>query len=302
MISVVIPVYNSAPYLRQCLDSVLAQTFKDWELLLVDDASADGSSDICREYAAHCSRVRVLRHDTNRGVSAARNTGIHAACGEWITFVDADDTLSPSALTRLHEVAVLTDAPIVCGAITRSPKWKPGHGYSMHRAAELIAATLHQLPGTDNCPVGKIYRRSIFGHGLLFEEGMRFEDLDLFYRLYQRAGSVAVIPDTVYYYRQHPHSFMNTPSVSTLDIVTVCERLLAWAADSGDARIIRAAADRAFAGACTALSALRRLPDNPQVRARALNLLRDNRRAALQSPRLKNRIAAIVAPLLFKKN
>lgn len=89
-ISVIVPVYNVEPYLRQCVDSILNQTFMDYELLLVDDGSTDRSGAICDEYASLDARVKVF-HTTNRGVSAARNLGIDEASAEWITFVDSDD-------------------------------------------------------------------------------------------------------------------------------------------------------------------------------------------------------------------
>lgn len=92
-ISVIIPVYNAEKYLRRCIDSVLSQTFTDFELLLIDDGSKDKSGAICDEYAAKDSRVRVF-HKENGGVSSARNLGIDNAKGEWISFVDADDEIS----------------------------------------------------------------------------------------------------------------------------------------------------------------------------------------------------------------
>ena len=97
--SIIIPVYNVAPYLRECLDSVLAQTFTDWEAICVDDGSTDGSGAILDEYAAKDSRFRVF-HQSNAGVSAARNRGLDEAKGEWIWFVDSDDKIKPYALER----------------------------------------------------------------------------------------------------------------------------------------------------------------------------------------------------------
>ena len=95
--SIIIPVYNVAPYLRECLDSVLAQTFADWEAICVDDGSTDGSGAILDEYAAKDSRFRVI-HQRNAGVSAARNEALKKAQGEYIAFVDADDAVVPSWL------------------------------------------------------------------------------------------------------------------------------------------------------------------------------------------------------------
>ena len=93
MFSIVIPVYNVAPYLRECLDSLLAQTCADWEAVCVDDGSTDSSGAILDEYAANDSRFVVV-HQENRGVSAARNKGLDIAKGEWLVFLDGDDAAS----------------------------------------------------------------------------------------------------------------------------------------------------------------------------------------------------------------
>ena len=90
LISIIIPVYNVEHYLAECLDSVLAQTYKNLEIILVDDGSIDGSGQICDNYAGKDSRIKVI-HQTNAGVSAARNKGLKVAKGEYIGFVDADD-------------------------------------------------------------------------------------------------------------------------------------------------------------------------------------------------------------------
>lgn len=95
--SIVIPVYNVAPYLRECLDSVIAQTCSDWECICVDDGSSDGGGAILDEYAAMDTRFKVI-HQPNSGVSAARNAGMDLACGEWLTFLDADDLYAPGWL------------------------------------------------------------------------------------------------------------------------------------------------------------------------------------------------------------
>ena len=97
-ISVIVPVYKVEKYLHECVDSILAQTFRDFELILVDDGSPDNCGAICDEYAAKDSRIRVI-HQENQGLSGARNSGIDVARGEYITFVDADDSIEPCLYT-----------------------------------------------------------------------------------------------------------------------------------------------------------------------------------------------------------
>ena len=116
-VSVVVPVYNKAPYLAACLESVLAQTLPSLELICVDDGSTDGSREILDRFAERDPRVKVICHDRNRGAAAARNLGLDAANGEFVQFTDADDLLDPDALRLLITAARADTVPIVRGGI-----------------------------------------------------------------------------------------------------------------------------------------------------------------------------------------
>ncbi len=117
-ISIITPVYNVRDYLEKCVESVLAQTMNDWELILVNDGSTDGSEKLCRALAAGDSRIRVL-DQTNAGVGAARNAGLDAAAGEYITFLDSDDAYAPEHLERLYAAARESGAVVTaCGAVS----------------------------------------------------------------------------------------------------------------------------------------------------------------------------------------
>ena len=116
-VSVIIPVYNAERFLCECLDSVIAQTFTDFEVILVDDGSTDGSGAICDEYASIDNRVSVI-HNNNGGVSAARNVGIERANGKWICFFDADDILFPDALENLIRRTADDVDSVCCGYVT----------------------------------------------------------------------------------------------------------------------------------------------------------------------------------------
>lgn len=113
LISVVVPVYNAEEFLPSCIDSVLSQTYANWELILVDDGSTDGSLAVCRDYAARDPRIRVI-HQENQGVSAARNLGIDNAAGVYIAFVDSDDYIHREFLSVLLADALDHGADIVC--------------------------------------------------------------------------------------------------------------------------------------------------------------------------------------------
>lgn len=114
MISIIVPVYNTEQYLPHCIDSILSQSFTDFELLLIDDGSTDGSGRICDAYAEKDSRIRVF-HKKNGGVSSTRNLGLDEAKGEWICFVDADDWLEPQAVELLVKKQLETGADVVSG-------------------------------------------------------------------------------------------------------------------------------------------------------------------------------------------
>ena len=113
-ISIIVPVYKTEAYLEKCVDSILAQTFRDFELLLIDDGSPDNCPALCEEAAARDPRIRVI-HQKNAGLSAARNTGVEAARGEWIGFVDSDDSIAPEMYETLLTYAQRDGAQIaVC--------------------------------------------------------------------------------------------------------------------------------------------------------------------------------------------
>ena len=125
-ISVIVPIYNAAPFLHKCIESILGQTYQNLELILVDDCSADGSVEICSDYALKDTRVRVYQNDIRTGVSGARNLGISKSSGTYIMFVDADDWLALDAieiclpyipeydLVRVSATAVFPDKDVLC--------------------------------------------------------------------------------------------------------------------------------------------------------------------------------------------
>ena len=113
-ISVIVPVYKVEPYLRRCIDSILGQTFRDFELILVDDGSPDGCPVICDEYAKNDSRIKVI-HQANQGLSVARNNGVKAAVCRWVSFVDSDDAIHPQMLEHFLRAVETTGARIAMG-------------------------------------------------------------------------------------------------------------------------------------------------------------------------------------------
>lgn len=183
LISVVVPVYKVEPYLRRCIDSVLAQDWKDFELILVDDGSPDRCGIICDEYAERDSRVRVI-HKQNGGLSDARNAGINAACGNYLSFVDSDDYIAPTYLSYLYALLKSAENCKVSQAnhfIVREGKTalnSPGKGTAIFSQGQAFEAVLYH-DRVDVSAWGKLYERSVFD-SLRFPVGKLYEDTFLF--------------------------------------------------------------------------------------------------------------------------
>ena len=196
LISVIVPVYNTEKYLRRCIDSVLAQTYTDFELLLIDDGSKDSSGTICDEYAAQDARVRVF-HKENGGVSSARNLGLDNAQGEWITFVDSDDYIEENFLKSFERKL---DADIVIGnaVVLKSHigtkihlKYIPLGFYFDIR--QILCDHMQEL--NLRSPWGKLYRTNIISD-LKFNESIHLGEDTLFNLCcFQRITSISVLGD-----------------------------------------------------------------------------------------------------------
>jgi len=203
-ITVMVPVYNGEAYLSQCIDSILAQTFQAFQLLIVDDGSTDGSGTIADRYAQNDTRVRVI-HQANGGLSNARNRALAATESEWLTFVDADDWLEPTCLSSMAALREPFQARMVAcnhwietprGTFTRFPAAQEPQKLSYAKACENI---LYHLP-PDVSAWGKLYHRSLF-EGLSYPAGRLFEDTYLIADLLHAAGSVVMEYRPQYHYR-----------------------------------------------------------------------------------------------------
>ena len=205
--SIVIPVYNVASYLRECLDSVLAQTFADWEAICVDDGSTDGSGAILDEYAAKDGRFKVI-HQTNSGVSAARNAGLKFIRGDWFLFLDADDMLRPQALSNFE--SVLRKHPEVDGVLVHPyiPCWDGGAVPPECINPDVLVenATCEDLflgpYAANGFPFSRLYRRSKFGC-LTFRTDMHMgEDVCFWFDVLGVHASWVIVYAEYYLYRQ----------------------------------------------------------------------------------------------------
>ncbi len=210
LISVIVPVYNAEKFLARCVDSILAQTYRNIEVLLVDDGSRDGSPAICDAYAARDGRVRVI-HKPNGGVSAARNDGIEAAFGEFIAFCDNDDFYAPGMLERLLGMCLDNDCGIAhCrfakgdGENLPTPPQQPVKVFSSREILESFytEATIYVWD--------KLYRRDVWADVRFPVGSYTMEDQMVVHHTLWAAGCVAVVREKLYYHYIHPGSVMNS--------------------------------------------------------------------------------------------
>ncbi len=212
MISIVVPVYRVEPYLEQCLDSILSQTYRDIEILLIDDGSPDRCGEICDRYAEADPRIRVF-HTENRGLSAARNLGIDHAKGEYLGFVDSDDWIEPDMYERLLHAAEESRADIaVCGRFREYPDQSRillPEARVLEREAAVRALVLHEIK---NASWDKLYRRACFD-GVRFPVGRVNEDVSTTYRTFLQAERVVSIAVPLYHYRMRKGSIMEEKGI-----------------------------------------------------------------------------------------
>lgn len=224
------PIYNVEAYLAECLDSILSQGFRNFELIIVDDGSPDRSYAIARRYAAKDSRVKIVRRP-NGGLGAARNTGVQHARGTFLMFVDSDDSLPLGAIGPMVRSARRSGADIVAGAAVRftgSRRWTPEWVHELH-AKTRLGITLEDFPRLlrNNYTWGKLYRRSFWrAQGLTFREGVAYEDQPIISQLYARARKIDVLARVVYEYRARADGSSISQQTSTVSDVR--DRVAAW--------------------------------------------------------------------------
>ena len=215
-ISVIVPVYNTEAYLSRAIDSILAQSFEDFELILIDDGSTDSSSTICDDYCGKDSRVRVV-HNENQGVSAARNCGIDMATGDWVTFIDSDDYVLPEYLQNLYDNSQKYNSDFVMTGIVRVHENNPD---------DKVIREWHELV-VDKNDIEKLYEENIlqyqkgpviklFKNEILKKSGVRFdarlsrgEDALFVYSYLLHCNVLSVAPGAYYYYCLRDGSLMS---------------------------------------------------------------------------------------------
>jgi len=218
LISIIVPIYNVEPYIRKCVDSILNQTYKELEIILVEDGSPDKCGDICDEYSLKDNRVKTI-HKKNGGLSSARNAGIDIAKGEYIGFVDSDDWIENDMYETLYKTLTERNADIsVCGRyivqdgrITTISDTEEVQTFT--RCEALSQLVLDEYNGIKNFAWDKLYKKELF-ETIRYPEGRCFEDIFTTYKLFAISEKIAEIKSPKYYYLMRGDSICgtNTPS------------------------------------------------------------------------------------------
>ncbi len=209
-ISIIVPIYRVEKYLGKCIESILAQTFKDFEVILVDDGSPDRCGDICEEYALKDSRIKVL-HKENGGLSDARNAGIEIAQGEYLAFIDSDDYVAPDMYDALYCLAQEYHADmVICNAVlvdeVAEAIYKDCSDIYVMNSEEALKQMIFKRLFAVNA-WNKIYRRELFSK-IRYPKGMLYEDFATTYKLIDCCNNIVYTPSEKYAYVQRSGSIM----------------------------------------------------------------------------------------------
>lgn len=270
-ISVIVPVYNVAAYLPQCLDSILAQDYEQIEVILIDDGSKDASGAICDQYAAQDSRVRVI-HQKNGGAAAAKNAGLRIASGEYLSFVDSDDYLEPNVYGYMLGVLKSENADAAQFAFRDVYRQRSeDQVFQSGRTTLEGKAFLLRFPTDWTCALlwNKLYKRALFD-GIFFEEGHKIDDEYFTYQGFLNAGKVVCDDRIIYNYRRRASSVMLSPESQSRVVMDRIDAVV-----KRRQTVIRRAPELRRAFDVSFLDALVYMSEYPDNSLESLNLLKD---------------------------
>ena len=229
LVSVIIPVYNVEPYLREAIDSVITQSYKNLEIILIDDGSTDCCGAICEEYALKDSRIRVI-HQENKGLSTARNAGLDVITGNYVVFLDSDDAYHPEYVKLLIETQIKEDADIVvCGIKSFKNDKATSHIRPITESTKAPCSlnridALHSLiQGNLNVVVwNKLYKSKLWNN-IRFPDGFVYEDTDTTYRIISNCEKISLVDQILYMNRVRDGSITKTNSWKNIsDKIRAC--------------------------------------------------------------------------------
>lgn len=239
LISIIVPCYNVEAYLPKCVNSILEQTYKKIEIILVDDGSPDNCGKICDEYAKKDERIKVI-HKENGGLSEARNVAIDQATGEWITFIDSDDYVSSDYVATLYQLVETYNCKV---GVAQYTSFIEGNAPST-KQSEYKEMLFDRMEGVekmfyqelfDTSAWCKIYHRSLFETGIRYPIGLLYEDLPTTYMLFLQSDKVAICNRIIYYYLLRKNSIEGQPfNVNKLNSALEIQKMI-W----NDAEILK---------------------------------------------------------------
>lgn len=242
-ISILSPVYNTEKLLPRCLDSILAQTFRDFEVILVNDGSKDKSGEICEAYAAKDSRIHVI-HQENGGVSKARNTALdwvmRSSDSRWILFVDSDDWIHPQLLETLLNLNISYGVNVsACGYLETSDGTLSVSSEQLVPEVWDAREFYFRQPMLGTVPWGKLYAKSCF-ESIRYPVGMYFDDEFVTYRIVLDQEKIPMVSAPMYGYYINPEGLTKRPwTVRRLDVWKAYEQQILFFENLGDPKLLR---------------------------------------------------------------
>ena len=239
LVSIIIPVFNVAPYLVEALNSVISQTYENLEIVIIDDGSTDESGHICDEYKEKDNRIIVV-HQENKGLSTARNIGLGLISGDAIAFLDSDDAYHPDFVRKMVDAMIREKADLViCKSTVHNTSGNmsqngqdqmfPSLGKGKYDRVTALQALVDR--SIDHTVWNKLYSRRLWGN-IRFPDGCVFEDVDTTYRIIDNCRSIYVLNEPLYLHRKRPESITETRSrknindwrlaFSHLELFSVC--------------------------------------------------------------------------------
>lgn len=233
MVSVIIPVYNVECYISKCLDSIKAQTFQDYEIVIVNDASKDKSMDVVQKYALKDNRIKIFNHPRNLGLMETRRTGYRNASGDYFVFLDSDDYLASNALELLYNAISIENADVVCADCIYvyddgTPKGKYSSKLRYGSDSKSVYKSLLSYEMSHSICCGKIYRKDLFrNHEYQTYEHFTYgEDTMLFYQIVKNAHKIIKLDASLYYYVQRGNSSVHIRlPESSLNSIVLMEKM-----------------------------------------------------------------------------
>jgi len=231
LVTVVVPVYNVEPYLSQCLQSIVSQSYRNLEILVVDDGSTDVSGELCDQWAQRDKRITVV-HQPNGGLSAARNTALDTMHGDYVTMVDSDDVLaSNDSVAVLLHLLQQHDADVVVGKWMHFDNKVPAvpttsgkdDSVRCYDSQQALSEILYQRSIT-NSSCSRLFDARLFDQ-VRYPKGKLYEDVAIVYPLIKRARKVVTTDHLVYFYRQRPGSILQRFTPARADILDILEQL-----------------------------------------------------------------------------